>query len=104
PVEVMVSGPKMADNRAHAEKVYRELAKMPGLVDLRYAQPLDYPTVEVEVDRQKIAPTGATASDAARAITPYTSSSRFTVPNYWRDPASGVGYQVQVEVPSALVK
>jgi multidrug efflux pump subunit AcrB len=104
PIEVMVSSPRMADNRAHAEKLYRELAKVPGLVDLRYAQALDYPTVEVEVDRQKIAPTGGTASDAARAITPYTSSSRFTVPNYWRDPGSGVGYQVQVEVPSALVK
>ena len=28
-----------------------------------------------------------------------TSSSRFTQPNYWRDPASGVAYQVQVEFP-----
>ena len=23
------------------------------------------------------------------------------MPNYWRDPASGIGYQVQVEVPRA---
>jgi multidrug efflux pump subunit AcrB len=28
-----------------------------------------------------------------------TSSSRFVVPNYWPDPKSGVGYQVQVEIP-----
>ena len=103
PIEVMVSGSKMADNRAHAEKVYRELAKVPGVVDLRYGQSFDYPTVEVNIDREKIAPSGATASEAIQAITPYTSSSRFTVPNYWRDPASGVGYQVQVEVPFALV-
>ena len=101
PIEVAVSGPKMPDNKAHAEKLYAELAKVPSVVDLRYGQALDYPTVEVAVDREKIAPTGATASDAARAITPYTSSSRFTVPNYWRDPASGIGYQVQVEVPFA---
>jgi multidrug efflux pump subunit AcrB len=103
PIEVMVTGPNIANNRLHAEKVYRELAKVPSLVDLRYAQALDYPTVEVSVDREKIAPTGANASDAVRAVTPYTSSSRFTVPNYWRDPASGVGYQVQVEVPFTLV-
>src|SRR5207302_3876986 len=25
-------------------------------------------------------------------------------PNFWRDPASGVGYQVQVEVPQILMK
>jgi multidrug efflux pump subunit AcrB len=30
-----------------------------------------------------------------------TSSSRFVVPNYWPDPKTGVGYQVQVEVPQA---
>ena len=29
PIEVMVCGPKLADNRAHAEKVYRELAEVP---------------------------------------------------------------------------
>ncbi len=103
PIEVAVSGPKMPDNKAHAEKLYKELAKVPSVVDLRYGQALDYPTVEVAVDREKISTTGATASDAARAITPYTSSSRFTMPNYWRDPASGIGYQVQVEVPFTLV-
>ncbi len=103
PVEVVVNGPKMVDNRAYAEKVYKELAKVPSVVDLRYAQALDYPTVEVVVDRERLGPNGATAADVARALTPYTSSSRFTTPNYWRDPASGVGYQVQVEVPFTLV-
>lgn len=104
PIEVLVHGPKMADNRAHAEKVYRELAQVPGLVDLRYAQALDYPTVEVVVDREKLSLSGASAADAARALTPFTSSSRFTVPNFWRDPVGGVGYQVQVEVPFALLR
>ncbi len=103
PVEVQVAGANVANNRAHAEKVRAELAKIPALKDLQYAQPLDYPTVEVEVNREKLAASGGTAADVARAVTPFTSSSRFTVPNYWRDPASGVGYQVQVEVPFALV-
>ncbi len=103
PIEVVVSGPKPADNRAHAEKIFRELGQVPAVVDLRYGQTLDYPTVEVVMDREKMAATGATASDVARAVTPFTSSSRFTVPNYWRDPASGIGYQVQVEVPFALI-
>ncbi|MBA4190534.1 MAG: acriflavin resistance protein [Planctomycetaceae bacterium] len=103
PIEVVVSGPKMADNLAHATKVYQELGKVSAVVDLRYVQALDYPTVEVEVDREKLAPTGATALDATNALTPFTSSSRFMVPNYWRDPASGIGYQVQIEVPFTLV-
>jgi multidrug efflux pump subunit AcrB len=104
PVEVQVAGANMAASRAYAEKIAAELGKVPALKDLQFAQPLDYPTVEVTVDRRKLAASGGTAADVARAVTPYTSSSRFTVPNFWRDPASGIGYQVQVEVPFALVK
>ncbi|QDU18500.1 efflux RND transporter permease subunit [Urbifossiella limnaea] len=104
PVEVQVAGANMAASRAYAEKLAAELGKVPALKDVQFAQPLDYPTVEVTVDRRKLAASGSTAADVARAVTPYTSSSRFTVPNFWRDPASGIGYQVQVEVPFALVK
>lgn len=103
PVEVQVAGSNVAANRAFAEKLAVELNKVPALKDLQFAQPLDYPTVEVLVDREKLAASGGTAADVARAVTPFTSSSRFTVPNYWRDPGSGVGYQVQVEVPFTLV-
>lgn len=103
PVEVQISGSNMSANRTFAEKVFSELKTISELKDLQYAQPLDYPTVEVVVDREKLAASGGTAADVARAITPFTSSTRFTVPNYWRDPASGVGYQVQVEVPFTLV-
>src|SRR5260370_851119 len=47
---------------------------------------------------------GVTAEEVGRSLTAATSSSRFVVPNYWRDPVSGVGYQVQVEIPQALMK
>lgn len=104
PVEVQLSGADVAASRGHAEKVRAELAKVPGLADLQFSQPLDYPTVAITVDREKLAASSATAADVARAVTPFTSSSRFTVPNYWRDPKSGVGYQVQVEVPFTLIE
>lgn len=42
---------------------------------------------------------GATANDVGSAIVSATASSRFVAPNYWRDPKSGVSYQVQVQVP-----
>lgn len=103
PVEVVVSGPKMADNRAFAEALRDRLAAVPSLRDLQFAQALDYPTVEVQVNREKAAQSGVTAEDVARSLVAATSSSRFVVPNYWRDPASGIGYQVQVEIPQKLM-
>ncbi|MCI0380570.1 MAG: efflux RND transporter permease subunit [Gemmataceae bacterium] len=99
PIEIVVSGPNFADNRAFAEKVSHELARIPALRDLQFAQPLDYPTIEVRIDRELTGRSGLSADNVARSLVAATSSSRFVVPNYWRDPKSGIGYQVQVEIP-----
>jgi multidrug efflux pump subunit AcrB len=104
PVEVVVHGPKTADNRAYAEKLHGQLAAIPSLRDLQFGQSLDYPTVDVQIDREKAMLTRVAAEDVSRSLTAATSSSRFVVPNFWQDPASGVGYQVQVEVPQALMR
>jgi multidrug efflux pump subunit AcrB len=104
PVEIQVSGNKMTDNRAYAEKLRLELAKVPAIKDLQYVQTFDYPTVDVNVNREKAAGANIQAGEVGAALAPATSSSRFTLPNYWRDPASGVSYQVQVEIPQALMK
>ncbi len=103
PVEVAVSGPNYADVRAHAAKVKDELAKISSLRDLQYAQALDYPTVSVEIDRERAGLSGVTAEEVARSLVTATSSSRFVVPNYWPDPKTGIGYQVQVEIPVAVM-
>ena len=101
PVEVAVYGPKLADTRAYADKVRAELQRIPSLRDLQDVQSFKYPTVEVKVNRERAGLSGVTVDDVARSVVAYTSSSRFVVPNYWIDSASGTGYQVQVEVPPA---
>jgi multidrug efflux pump subunit AcrB len=40
-------------------------------------------------------------ADVARSLVAATSSSRFVVPNFWPDPKTGIGYQVQVQIPQA---
>ncbi len=104
PVEVAVSGPSLTENRAFAETVHDELAKVPALRDLQYAQSLDYPTVEVDVDRERAGQAGVTPVDVAQALVAATSSTRFTVPIFWAEPKSGRGYQVQVELPRSVVR
>lgn len=106
PVEVAVSGlafsgPKKAEHWAYVEKVRAEVARIPSLRDLQFVQPLDYPAVLVQVDRQLTGASRVTAEDVANSVVAATSSSRFVVPNFWRAPDTGIGYQVQVEVPIA---
>jgi len=99
PIEVAVQGPNLAANREYAEKVRLELAKLETLRDLQYAQPLDYPTVDVKVDRERAGQFGLTVASVAKSLVAATSSSRFIDPNYWRDPNSGNAFQIQVEIP-----
>jgi multidrug efflux pump subunit AcrB len=101
PIEVAVSGPNFANNRKFAQTLKTELDGIPSMRDLEFVQELDYPAVKVDIDRKLAGMMGVTADQIGRSLTEATSSSRFTAPSFWADPKSGVGYQVQVEVPQA---
>jgi multidrug efflux pump subunit AcrB len=101
PIQVDVSGPDLAADRAFATRVKAALDPIPVLRDVAFAQSLDYPTIDVNVDRQKGGLLGVRVVDVSRSLVTATSSSRFVVPNYWADPNSGVAYQVQVQIPQA---
>ncbi|HEU5352012.1 MAG TPA: efflux RND transporter permease subunit [Terracidiphilus sp.] len=99
PIEVAVQGFNLAADHAYAEQVRAQMAKLPHLRDLHYAQPLEYPSLNVDVDRVRAGQMGLTVDQVARSVETATWSSRFVSRNFWQDPKTGIGYQVQVEVP-----
>lgn len=99
PVEVVIQGKSLPQSRGLAEKLIKSLHTLPYLRDIQIAQPLDYPTVQINYDRVRTGQMGLTVSQAGRSVLAGTSSSRFTEPVYWLDNASGNSYQVQVEYP-----
>ena len=103
PIEVAVQGPSLAVSRPFAEKVYAELRHVGSLRDLQYAQPLDYPSLQIQIDRNRAGQYGVTTAEVARSLVAATSSSRYTDLNFWRDPGSGNGFQIQVEIPQSKI-
>jgi multidrug efflux pump subunit AcrB len=99
--EVTITGPQYADVASYAERVRQKLGAVPALRDLEYEEPQHYPTVDIRVNREVAGQLGTTANDVGSAVVSATASSRFVSPSYWRDPKSGVSYQVQVQVPQA---
>lgn len=99
PIEISVRGGSLAENREYIERVQSRLGEVASLRDVQISQSLDYPTVNVQVDREKAGISEVTTAQVVRSVVAATSSSRFVVPNYWPDPKTGVGYQVQVEIP-----
>lgn len=99
PIEISARSASLDENRKFIRKVEEELSKVASLKDLQVSQALDYPTVDVQVDREKAGLSGVTVGQVTRSVVAATSSSRFVTPNYWPDPKTGIGYQVQVEIP-----
>ena len=99
PVNIAVQGPALEDDYTFAKKIQSELAKLPFLRDLQFAQAMDYPTAHADIDRDRAGQFGLTMSNIAQSYVAATGSSRFTSPNYWRDPKSGNAFQIQVQYP-----
>lgn len=99
PIEIAARGANLEESRAYILEVQKELSSIPALRDVQIAQSLDYPTVNVSVDRERASYSGTTTSQIARSVVAATSSTRFIAQNYWPDPKTGIGYQVQVEIP-----
>ena len=104
PVEVDVQGTNLQDDYTYAQKVRASLAKLSFLRDLKFSQEMNYPTLDINIDRNRTGQFGLTMADVVRSVVPATSSSRFTDPNYWRDPNSGNAFQIQVELPQNQVQ
>ena len=104
PIEIAVSGPSLPGSEAYAREVVERLGKIGYLRDVQVAELLDYPSVEINVDRERAAQLGVTVEEVGRALAPATWSSRFTTPVYWADPNSGIAYQVQVEIPQSMIQ
>jgi multidrug efflux pump subunit AcrB len=99
PIEVLATSTHLEDARAFQEKVMAALKPNHNLRDLQFHQELDYPTVRVNVNRQKANLSGINMEEIGKSLLPATSSSRMLYRNYWIDMKSGRSYQVQVQTP-----
>jgi multidrug efflux pump subunit AcrB len=104
PIEIAVQGVSLQSDYAFAQKIETQLAKLDFVRDLGFAQENNYPTLDITIDRARSGQFGLTMADVVRSVVPATSSSRFTDPNYWRDPNSGNAFQIQVELPQSQLQ
>src|SRR2546423_1265833 len=99
PVEIVVQGRNLVQSREIADKLKLSLNNISYLRDVQIAQPLDYPTIQINYDRIRSGQMNVAIDQAGRSVVEGTSSSRLTQLVYWLDKTSGNAYQVQVEYP-----
>jgi len=102
-IDVQVSGNKLQSDYDIAVKLRERMKLIPGVTDLRIAQPLDYPTYKVEVDRAKALQFGITQQQVASSLLASLSGASLLQPNFWLDPRTGVNYSVVSQMPQHLI-
>nr|WP_199157942.1 efflux RND transporter permease subunit [Pedobacter sp. ASV2] len=99
PVEVRIAGKNKKQNEQYANKILAELKEIPYMRDVQIAQPIKYPSLNINIDRTRAAQLGVDMNDIAKSLVASTSSSRYTDKNVWLDEKIGLTYNVQVQVP-----
>ncbi|HVN85644.1 MAG TPA: efflux RND transporter permease subunit [Candidatus Binatia bacterium] len=102
-IDAQISGADLHTEYEIATRLMAEMQRIPGLTDLRIPEPLDYPTLKVNVDRSKALPLGITQADVASSLLTSLSTSFLLQPNQWLDPSNGVNYNVLLQTPQHLV-
>src|SRR6516162_1160596 len=101
-IDAQINGNNLQSNYDIALRLQDQMAQIPGVVDLRIGQPLDYPTLKVEVDRAKALQFGITQTQVASSLLASLSGAQLLQPNFWLDPISGVNYNVIAQAPQHL--
>jgi len=103
PIEVKVGARQVKGAFEYASKIEANLKAVPFLRDVRIAEAITYPTLEINVNRDLAGQFGLTMQDISRSLVTATSSTRFTDKNLWIDPKSGLVFQTQVQIPERMM-
>src|SRR5450756_1825430 len=98
PIDVQVVG-RSPNNYQIAQRIVKRVAAIPGAVDVHLHQQVDYPTMQVNVDRTKARQVGLTQQDVAQSTLISLTGTGQTAPNEWLNPLNGVNYQIVTQTP-----
>ena len=99
PIDVQFRGSDPPVLHDLAEKVMIQLRQVPGLVDLRIQQPLNYPTLDISVDRTKALEGGFTEQNVANSVLNTLSGSLQITPMFFLNLKNNVNYNLVAQTP-----
>jgi multidrug efflux pump subunit AcrB len=99
PLDLQVIGNDQTANYAYATELVKRIRRVPGIADLRIQQVLDYPQINVDVDRTLAGEVGLTQRDVANSLLVTLSGSGQVQPNFWLDSQNGVSYPIVAQMP-----
>jgi len=104
PIDVQVSGMDLTAANKIALDLARQFQALPGVSDVYVPQDMDYPALQVNVNRERASQLGLSPKEVVDNLITALTSDAMIAPSYWVDPKSGNNYFVTVQYPENQVK
>jgi HAE1 family hydrophobic/amphiphilic exporter-1 len=104
PIDVQVAGSNMEAAYKTALALSSQIGKLPGVADIFIPQDIDYPALQLDVDRMRASEMGLDQQEVVDNVITALTSNQMIAPSYWIDPKTGNDYMLTVQYPEDQVK
>lgn len=104
PIDVQVGGSDMEKSYDTALKLAARIRKVPNVADAFIPQDIDYPALQLDVDRMRASELGLDQREVVDNVITALTSNGMIAPSYWIDPKTGNDYMLTVQYPERQVR
>lgn len=97
PIDVQVDGTNLERSYATATSLAARIRQLPGVADMYIPQDLDYPALQLDVDRVRAAQLGLDQREVVGNVITALTSNAMIAPTFWIDPKTGNDYLLTVQ-------
>jgi multidrug efflux pump subunit AcrB len=103
PIDIQVSSMDLDGAYALARSLSQKITAIPNVSGVYIPQDVNYPGIELNIDRERASLIGLTAKDVVDDVITAMTSDGMVAPSYWIDPKSGNNYMVTVQYENSLI-
>jgi multidrug efflux pump subunit AcrB len=104
PIDIQVTGSNLNAAYSVATQLSSEIRRLPNVSDVYIPQDLDYPSLQLDIDRLRANELGLNQREVVDNVITALTSNGMIAPSYWIDPRSGNDYMLTVQYPEQEVR
>lgn len=104
PIDVQVSGSDLESAYETASRIAEQVRGVSGISDVFIPQDLDYPALQVDIDRTNAGKLGLSQKEIVQNVITALTSNQMIAPSYWVDHRTGNDYMLTVQYPEGRIR
>ncbi|HUC84640.1 MAG TPA: efflux RND transporter permease subunit [Candidatus Acidoferrales bacterium] len=104
PLDIQVTAPNVQTAHDIAASIAKKVQAVPGVSEVLVPQDVDYPSLQLDIDRERASELGLDAQDVIDSLITALTSNGMIAPSYWIDPVNGNNYLLTVQYFENIIK